>query len=163
MRRISPAALPLGGERAYRILQDEQPTALLGREFQLVGGLAPAPAAQLVLRRPLQALAQQRAGGDAVRTSVNLEAQRDDALVLHPRAEVEAHALLRIARRGSDDVGGRREAAHVAWPREVLDDDRVVRRFAHDFFSGGECEYERSRVTSRLTAAMAVSTCSAVV
>src|SRR4030095_16011942 len=134
MRRISPAALPLGGERAYRILKDEQPTALLRREFQLVGGLAPAPAAQLVLRRPLQALAQQRAGGDAVRTTVDLEAQRDDAIVLHACTEIEAHALVRVACRGRDDVRGRSKAAHVARPGEVLDDDRVV-GFAHDFFS----------------------------
>src|SRR6185436_1423466 len=163
MRRISPAALPLRGEGVDSILHDEQPPALLGREFELVGGLAPRPAAQLLLRCPLQALAQQGTGGDAVRATVNLEAQRDDAIVLHPRAEIEAHALLRIACGSGDDVLARGEASDVARPCEMLDDERVV-GFAHDFFSevaGGE--YERSRVTSRFTAAIAVSTCSAVV
>src|SRR5262245_28373510 len=123
MGRISPASLPLRGECTDSVLQDEQPTALLRREFQLVSGLAPAPAAQLLLCRPLQALAQQRAGGDAVRAAVDFEAQRDDAIVSHPCAEVETHALVRIARRRGNDVGRGSEAAHVAWPREVFDDD----------------------------------------
>src|ERR1043165_3051840 len=104
MGRISPAPLPLRGKRPDGVFQDEQPAALLRWEFQLIGGLAPAPATQLLLGRPSQALTEQRAGGDAVRATIDLEAQRDDAIVLHPRAEIETHALLRIARRDRKSV-----------------------------------------------------------
>src|ERR1044072_1412230 len=94
LRMHSAAALPLRRQRTYRVLQDQQPPALLRRELQLVGRLPPAPAARVVLRPPRQALAQQRAGGDAVRASITLEAQRDDAIVAHACAEIEPYALI---------------------------------------------------------------------
>src|SRR6185295_10080412 len=98
-------------------------------------GLAPAPAAQLFPRCSLQALTEQRAGGNAVWTAVNFEAQRHDAIVAHSRAEIEAHTLRRISRGCRDDVGVGRVTADVARPAEMLDDQGAVLRFAHDFFS----------------------------
>src|SRR5262249_11873515 len=91
----------------------------------------------------------------------------DDALVAHARAQIEAHALLRVARRSGDDVGSCGEPPDIARTTEVLDDERTVGRFAHELFSEFALPAcgasERSRVTSRFTAAIAVSICSAVV
>src|SRR5689334_5279380 len=88
--------LPLRRKRVHGVFQDEQAPALLRREVQLVRCRAPTPAAQLVLGRALEALAQQRSGRDAVRAAVNLEPQRDDAIVAHARTEIETYALRRV-------------------------------------------------------------------
>src|SRR5688572_7827490 len=162
--RIEPT-LPLRGQRVNCILEDQQPSALLRRELQVVGGLAPAPLPQLLLRRSLQSLAEQRAGGDAVWATIDLEAHGHDAIVTHPRAEIEPHTLLRVARRSGDHVRRRCKPADVARLPEVFDDERTVGRFAHGFATGVRAwgANERNRATSRLTAAMAVSICSLVV
>src|SRR5687767_11784773 len=85
--------LPVVGERVHGVFQHQQASALLRRELQCVGSLAPAPAPQLLLRSSLQPIAEQRAGGDAVRATIDLEAQRHDAIVAYARAQVEPHAL----------------------------------------------------------------------
>ena len=124
--------LPFSGERMDGVLQNQQPAALVRRKLQVLRSLAPAPQAQLLARRTLQAFAEQRSGCDAVRTAVHLETHGDDAILAHARAEIEAHPLLRIARGRRDDVRRRSETADVARLLEVLDHEGAIRRFAHD-------------------------------
>ena len=86
--------LPVVRERMHGVFQHQQASALLWREIQRVGSLAPAPAPQLLVRSSLQPIAEQRAGGDAVRATVDLEAQRHDAIVAYARAREPPHTCL---------------------------------------------------------------------
>src|SRR5262245_39819745 len=85
---------PSFSQSAHRVLQNEKSPTFFGRDLQCRSRFAPAPGLEILRRSTDQALGEPGACGEAMRTTIGLEARGSDATVRHTCAQHEHYALI---------------------------------------------------------------------
>lgn len=152
---MSPAVIlclsrPVFSQRPDGIFENEKPSTLLGGYRERQCSLPPLPAGQFRLSHPDAAFAQPGSGGDAVRTTEDLEAHCVNAITADTRRQLELRPIGAPASGTLDDSGAGLEASAVAWMIEVIDHQGGVagmRDVPHSSLAGGGLLAPGSQIT----------------